>query len=436
MSLAFLFPGQGSQAVGMGAELAEAFAAARAVFEEVDDALAQKLGKLMREGPIEDLTLTENAQPALMAVSLAVMRVLQAEFGVGVERAAFVAGHSLGEYSALAAAGAITLADTARLLRLRGQAMQRAVPVGQGAMASLIGPKTDLALAEAAALAGAAAGVCVVANDNNAGNVVISGDKAAVDPAIEAAKALGARAIPLNVSAPFHCPLMQPAADEMAAALARIDITPPRAPLVANITARPTLDPDAIRALLVEQVTGRVRWRESMIWLAGEGGVTRFAEAGAGKVLTGMAKRIAPDAEAERAEHARRPRSLRQGALSVGPPLPWRRRCVADRQHGVAQPSMRRIGVHPRMPHHRHRDRRRADGKVEADQASRGVAARETRTRRQRDQVRLARDTHRIREARDDGDDLSSEPELFQRVVDRPREASPCATPRHDGIAA
>ncbi len=298
MSLAFVFPGQGSQAVGMGAELAEAFASARAVFEEVDDALEQKLGRLMREGPIENLTLTENAQPALMAVSLAVMRVLQAEFGVGVERAAFVAGHSLGEYSALAAAGAITLADTARLLRLRGQAMQRAVPVGKGAMASLIGPKCDLALAEAAAVAGSAAGVCVVANDNNAGNIVISGDKAAVDLAIEAAKALGARAIPLNVSAPFHCPLMQPAADEMAAALERTDIIPPRAPLVANVTARPTLDPHAIRALLVDQVTGRVRWRESMAWMVEEGGVTRFAEAGAGKVLTGMARRIAPDAQA------------------------------------------------------------------------------------------------------------------------------------------
>ena len=297
MSLAFLFPGQGSQAVGMGADLFDAFPAARAVFEEVDDALEQKLAKLMREGPIEDLTLTENAQPALMAVSLAVIRVLAAEFGIGIERAAFVAGHSLGEYSALAAAGAITLSDTARLLRLRGQAMQRAVPVGQGAMASLIGPKTDLALAEAAADAGSAAGVCVVANDNNAGNIVISGDKAAVDLAIEAAKVLGARAIPLNVSAPFHCPLMRPAADEMAEALARTAIAPPRAPLVANVTARPTLDPDIIRALLVDQVTGRVRWRESMIWMVEEGGVTAFAEAGAGKVLTGMAKRIAPDAQ-------------------------------------------------------------------------------------------------------------------------------------------
>jgi len=298
MSLAFLFPGQGSQAVGMGADLAEAFAQARLVFEEVDDALGQKLAKLMREGPIEELTLTENAQPALMAVSLAVMRVLDKEFGVGVDRAAFVAGHSLGEYSALAAAGSISIADTARLLKLRGQAMQRAVPVGAGAMASLIGPKADVALAEEAAKAGSAVGVCVVANDNNAGNVVISGDKAAVDLAIEKAKELGARAIPLNVSAPFHCPLMQPAADEMAQALAGAAIIQPRAPLIANITARPVHDPETIRALLVEQVTGRVRWRESVEWLAGEGSVTRVAEAGAGKVLSGMAKRIAPEVEA------------------------------------------------------------------------------------------------------------------------------------------
>jgi [acyl-carrier-protein] S-malonyltransferase len=298
MSLAFLFPGQGSQAVGMGADLAEAFAAAREVFQEIDDALGQHLFKLMKEGDLEDLTLTENAQPALMAVSLAVMRTLEKEFGVSVEKAAFVAGHSLGEYSALAAAGAISVADTARLLKLRGQAMQRAVPVGEGAMASLIGPKSDVALAEEAASAGSAFGVCVVANDNNAGNVVISGAKAAVDAAIEKAKELGARAIPLNVSAPFHCPLMQPAADEMAVALASATILSPRAPLVANVTARPTNDPEAIRRMLVEQVTGRVRWRESMLWLAGEGGVTRFAEAGAGKVLSGMAKRIAPDAEA------------------------------------------------------------------------------------------------------------------------------------------
>jgi [acyl-carrier-protein] S-malonyltransferase len=298
MSLAFIFPGQGSQTVGMGVDLAETFSAAREVFQEVDDALGQKLFALMRDGPEADLTLTENAQPALMAVSLAVSRVLEKEFGVGIDRAAFVAGHSLGEYSALAAAGAISLADTARLLKLRGQAMQRAVPVGEGAMASLIGPKTDVALAEAAAAAGAEIGVCVVANDNNQGNVVISGAKAAVDRAIEKAKELGARAIPLNVSAPFHCPLMQPAADEMAQALAAATIISPRAPLVANVTARPVHDPEEIRRLLVEQVTGRVRWRESVAWLVETGGVTRFAEAGSGKVLSGMAKRIAPDAEA------------------------------------------------------------------------------------------------------------------------------------------
>jgi len=298
MSLAVIFPGQGSQAVGMGTDLADSFAAAREVFQEVDEALKQNLSRLLREGPEDQLTLTENAQPALMAVSMAVMRVLERDFGVGVERAAFVAGHSLGEYSALAAAGAISLADAARLLKLRGQAMQRAVPVGAGAMASLIGPKTDVALAEAAAAAGAELGVCVVANDNNPGNVVISGAKAAVDRAIEKAKELGARAIPLNVSAPFHCPLMQPAADEMAEALAAAAIQAPRAPVVTNVTARPTHDPAEIRRLLVEQVTGRVRWRESMLWMAGEGGVTRFAEAGAGKVLSGMAKRLAPHAEA------------------------------------------------------------------------------------------------------------------------------------------
>jgi [acyl-carrier-protein] S-malonyltransferase len=297
MTLALLFPGQGSQSVGMGAALADAFASARAVFAEVDEALGQNLSQLMREGPEDQLTLTENAQPALMAVSVAAMRVLKTEFGFDLAKATYAAGHSLGEYSALCAVDAISLADTARLLKLRGQAMQRAVPVGRGAMASLIGPKTDLALAEEAAKAGSEVGVCVVANDNNNGNVVISGDKAAVDRAIEKAKELGARAIPLNVSAPFHCPLMQPAADEMAAALASATIVAPSVAVVANITARPETDPEVIRRLLVEQVTGRVRWRESMEWMAGEGGVTRFVEIGSGKVLTGMAKRIAPDAE-------------------------------------------------------------------------------------------------------------------------------------------
>ena len=297
MTLALLFPGQGSQAVGMGAQLADAFASARDVFAEVDEALGQKLSVLMREGPEDQLTLTENAQPALMAVSMAAIRSLKVEFGFNVATAAYVAGHSLGEYSALAAAGAISLSDTARLLKLRGQAMQRAVPVGQGAMASLIGPKTDLALAEAAAAAGSEIGVCVVANDNNNGNIVISGEKAAVDRAIEKAKELGARAIPLNVSAPFHCPLMQPAADEMAAALASATILAPVVPVVANVLARPESDPEVIRRLLVEQVTGRVRWRESMEWMATEGGATCFVEIGSGKVLTGMAKRIAPEAE-------------------------------------------------------------------------------------------------------------------------------------------
>lgn len=297
MTLALLFPGQGSQSVGMGTALADAFSSAREVYAEIDDALGQRLSQIMREGPEDLLTLTENAQPALMAVSLAASRTLKTEFGVDISRAAFVAGHSLGEYSALCAAGSITLADTARLLKLRGQAMQRAVPVGRGAMASLIGPKTDLALAEAAAAAGSEIGVCVVANDNNAGNIVISGDKAAVERAIEKAKELGARAIPLNVSAPFHCPLMQPAADEMAQALGDAKIIAPSVPVVANVTAQPQTDPEILRRLLVEQVTGRVRWRESMEWMADEGAVTRFAEIGSGKVLAGMASRIAQDAE-------------------------------------------------------------------------------------------------------------------------------------------
>lgn len=279
----------------MGVALAEAFPAAKQVFAEIDDALGQKLSSLMAEGPIETLTLTENAQPALMAVSMAVVAVLRTDFGIGVDKAAFVAGHSLGEYSALTAAGAFSIGDAARLLRLRGQAMQRAVAPGLGAMASLIGPKVDLALAEAAAAAGAKAGVCVVANDNNSGNIVISGTKEGVDAAIAAAKEMGARAIPLSVSAPFHCPLMGPAAEEMATALAATTINKPVVPVLSNVTVAPTQDPDTIAKLLVEQVTGRVRWRESIGWFAAQG-ATQFVELGAGSVLTGMSKRIAPDA--------------------------------------------------------------------------------------------------------------------------------------------
>jgi [acyl-carrier-protein] S-malonyltransferase len=280
----------------MGKGLYDAFAASREVFQEVDEALGEKLSKLIFEGPAEDLTLTANAQPALMAVSLAAMRALDREFGVDVSKAAFVAGHSLGEYSALSAASALTIADAARLLRTRGNAMQAAVPVGQGAMAALIG-KVDVALAEEIAAKGAEAGPCVVANDNNIGNVVISGSKAGIDAALAYAKEKGARAIALNVSAPFHSPLMQPAANAMAEALANAAIAPLVVPVVANVTARPTNEPTAVRKLLVEQVTGRVRWRESIEWMAGEGGVTRFVEVGAGKQLSGMVKRNAPDAE-------------------------------------------------------------------------------------------------------------------------------------------
>jgi [acyl-carrier-protein] S-malonyltransferase len=294
MTLAFVFPGQGSQAVGMGTELAGAFPAARDVLAEVDEALGQKLSHLMADGPIEDLTLTENAQPAIMAASLAVMRVLETQFGIDVTAAKFVAGHSLGEYSALAATGALSITDAAKLLKLRGQSMQAAVPVGEGAMAALIG--ADIETAQAAADAGAKHGVCQFANDNAPGQIVISGAKNAVDAAIEYAKSQGVkRAMPLPVSAPFHCSLMQPAADAMAEALAAATIQAPKVPVVVNVRARPESDPDAIRSLLVEQVTGRVRWRESVEWMAGEGGITDFAEAG-GKVLTGMLKRTAPDA--------------------------------------------------------------------------------------------------------------------------------------------
>jgi [acyl-carrier-protein] S-malonyltransferase len=297
MTIAFIFPGQGAQTPGMGKSLYDAFGAAREVFQEIDEALGEKLSRLIFEGPADELMLTANTQPALMAVSLAAARVLDREFGVNVGKALYVAGHSLGEYSALAAAGALTISDAAKLLRARGNAMQAAVPVGEGAMAALIG-KVDVATAEAIAAEGSAAGVVVVANDNNAGNVVISGDKAGIDAALAAAKAKGVRAIPLKVSAPFHSPLMQPAADAMAGALATTEIAPLAVPLVANVTARPTSEPATIRRLLVEQVTGRVRWRESVEWMAGEGGVVRFVEVGAGNQLSGMVKRNAPDAEA------------------------------------------------------------------------------------------------------------------------------------------
>ncbi|PWB60063.1 MAG: [acyl-carrier-protein] S-malonyltransferase [Bradyrhizobiaceae bacterium] len=295
MAVAFIFPGQGSQAVGMGKALAEAFPAARAVFEEVDAALGESLTAVMWEGPADRLTLTENAQPALMAASLAAMRVLETEAGVDLARdAKFVAGHSLGEYSALAAAGALSIADTARLLRIRGRAMQAAVPVGAGAMAALIG----LEFAEAAAVAAEAAqgAVCQAANDNGGGQVVISGDKAAVERAVEIAKERGAkRAMLLPVSAPFHCALMAPAADAMAKALAEVTVRPPAVPLVANVVAQPIREPAEIVRRLVEQVTGTVRWRESVAFMAGAG-VTRFYEVGAGKVLSGLVKRIADGA--------------------------------------------------------------------------------------------------------------------------------------------
>ena len=293
---AFVFPGQGSQAVGMGKALAEAFPEARNVFDEVDAALRRHLSMLMFEGPEAELTLTANAQPALMAVSLAVVSVLKAELGLDLARdAAFLAGHSLGEYSALAAAGSIPLAETAKLLRLRGEAMQRAVSIGAGAMAALIGVEPERAAAIAAE-ANCLDSVCQVANDNGGGQVVLSGAKAAVDHAIAIAKASGVkRAIPLAVSAPFHCALMQPAADAMAEALADVEIKAPVVPIVANVTAAPVADPATIRRLLVEQVTATVRWRESIAFMAGEG-VSLFVECGAGKVLSGLVKRIAPDA--------------------------------------------------------------------------------------------------------------------------------------------
>lgn len=291
MGLAFTFPGQGSQSVGMGKDLADAFPAARAVFEEVDDALSQKLSSLMWDGPMEELTLTANTQPALMATSVAAMQALKAEFDVDVTAADFAAGHSLGEYSALCAAGALSLRDTALLLRLRGNAMQNAVAVGAGAMAALLGASVETA--EAAAAEGAKIGICQIANDNATGQIVLSGEKAAVEAAAEAARGMGVKkAVMLPVSAPFHCDMMSPAADAMADALKDAAIKAPLVPVVNNVTARPTLDPDQIRADLVTQVTGRVRWRESVEWMAGEGGVTQLAEPGCGKVLTVMVRRI------------------------------------------------------------------------------------------------------------------------------------------------
>ena len=295
MAIALVFPGQGSQTVGMGKALADEFPVAKAVFDEVDAALGDKLSAVIWDGPAETLTLTENTQPALMAMSLATLRVLETEAGLDLARdVKFVAGHSLGEYSALAAAGALTVADTARLVRARGRAMQKAVPVGAGAMAALIGLEFDQA---AAAAAEAAQGdVCQAANDNGGGQVVISGAKAAVERACEIAKAKGAkRAMLLPVSAPFHCAMMQPAADVMATELAKVQVNVPKVPVVANVLAQPVMDPAEIVKRLVEQVTGTVRWRESVSYMAGQG-VTTFYEVGAGKVLSGLVKRIADTA--------------------------------------------------------------------------------------------------------------------------------------------
>jgi [acyl-carrier-protein] S-malonyltransferase len=293
MAIAFVFPGQGSQFVGMGAELAKTYPAAREVFAEVDAALGEKLSELMFSGSLEQLTLTENAQPALMAASLAVVRVLEAEKGFRLaDRIKYVAGHSLGEYSALAAAGALSLSDAARLLRIRGKAMQAAVPVGQGAMAALLGVGKEVA--EKLAADAAQGEVCQLANDNEPTQAVISGSKLAIDRAAQLAKAHGVRRfLPLNVSAPFHCALMQPAADTMAEALASVTIKAPSVPLIANVLAAPIAEPAEITRRLVEQVTGTVRWRECVSAMAA-GGVTTIYEIGAGKVLAGLAKRIAP----------------------------------------------------------------------------------------------------------------------------------------------
>jgi [acyl-carrier-protein] S-malonyltransferase len=297
MTTAFVFPGQGSQSVGMGKSLAETFGSARQVFEEVDAALGERLSDIIWNGPIAMLTLTENAQPALMAVSLAAMRVLETEAGIELKRdAAFVAGHSLGEYSALAAAHSLSIPDAARLLRIRGSAMQKAVPVGVGAMAALIGLELDAVKVVAAEVG--SVGVCAAANDNGGGQVVLSGEKSAVERAVEIAKAHGAkRAMMLPVSAPFHCRLMQPAADAMAEALGKVSVKPPVVPLVANVLARPISEPADVVRHLVEQVTGTVRWRESILFMA-QAGVTTFYEIGSGRVLTGLIKRIADTATA------------------------------------------------------------------------------------------------------------------------------------------
>jgi len=297
VSKAFVFPGQGSQEVGMGKALAEAFPAARAVFDEVDDALSQKLSHIMWEGPKETLTLTENAQPALMAVSMAVMRVLEKEKGFKLaDKVKFVAGHSLGEYSALCAAGAFSLSDAARLLKLRGQAMQKAVPVGLGAMAALLG--VGMEVAQKVAAEAAQGDVCQVANDNEPTQVVLSGHKTAIDRVGEVGKPHGVRrAIPLPVSAPFHCALMQPAADAMAEALSHVKVLKPHVPVVANVLASAISDPDEIKKRLVEQVTGTVRWRECVAYMAAHG-ITDFYEIGSGKVLAGLVKRTAASANA------------------------------------------------------------------------------------------------------------------------------------------
>lgn len=297
MTRALIFPGQGSQAVGMGKALAEASSAARAVFEEVDAALEQNLSQIMWDGPLETLTLTENAQPALMAASMAVVKALETEHGFSIsDKVAFVAGHSLGEYSALAAAGALTIGDAARLLKLRGQAMQKAVPVGKGAMAALLG--VDRAVAEKVAEKAADGEVCQIANDNDPMQVVLSGSNTAIDRVQEIGKEFGVRrAVLLPVSAPFHCALMQPAANAMAAALNDVDMKPPVVPLIANVKAGPLTDPGEIKRSLVEQVTGTVRWRESISYMTANG-VTDFYELGSGKVLAGLVKRIERSANA------------------------------------------------------------------------------------------------------------------------------------------